>query len=546
MRLVALLLIISAWSLDAQRQLGLIQNSDASLNGYTLWSAGQGAYLIDNCGGEVNRWESTRFPGQSCYLLENGHLLRPGLVNGSFNAGGTGGIIEEYDWDGNLVWSLRLANDTIHQHHDIEPLPNGNVLAVLWELRTTEEAEAAGAEIPTIYWSPLILEIEPIGSNEAEIVWEWRMWDHLVQDHDDTKENHGVVADHLELMNLNYRAPTGNPNQPGRVSDWIHINAIDYDPINDEILINSRHMDEFYIIDHSTTTEEAASHEGGRSGRGGDLLYRWGNPEAYDKAGPRRLYGQHDAKFVTAGHPYDGSISVFNNGENRPEGNFSTVDVITPPRDAEGRYLLGADGSYGPEELTWTYEAANPTDLFSRNISGAEVLSNGNVMICEGSTGRFFEVNQTGETLWEYNNPVARTGPLTQGSNGNVAAFRAERYEPDHPAFDDRILTPGDPIELEPLDYTCVINDGSTSTDEIHSALTATLNLQGDRLYLGLNETGTYDLRIYDQTGRLALTQQTSSLTTILDISTLATGIHAMHILRRDGQAHAGIQFFKS
>lgn len=135
---------------------------------------------------------------------------------------------------------------------------------------------------------------------------------------------------------------------------------------------------------------------------------------------------------------------------------------------------------------------------------------------------------------------------MTQGSNGNVAAFRAERYEPDHPAFDDRILTPGDPIELEPLDYTCVINDGSTSTDEIHSALTATLNLQGDRLYLGLNETGTYDLRIYDQTGRLVLTQQTSSLTTILDISTLATGIHAMHILRRDGQAHAGIQFFKS
>jgi len=35
------------------------------------------------------------------------------------------------------------------------------------------------------------------------------------------------------------------------------------------------------VIDHSTTTAQAAGHSGGTYGKGGDLLYRWGNPNAY-------------------------------------------------------------------------------------------------------------------------------------------------------------------------------------------------------------------------------------------------------------------------
>ena len=51
----------------------------------------------------------------------------------------------------------------------------------------------------------------------------------------------------------------------------------------DQIVLSNHNLSEIWIIDHSTTTLEAASHSGGNSGKGGDLLYRWGNPQAYDQ-----------------------------------------------------------------------------------------------------------------------------------------------------------------------------------------------------------------------------------------------------------------------
>jgi hypothetical protein len=59
------------------------------------------------------------------------------------------------------------------------------------------------------------------------------------------------------------------------------MNSIDYNPDLDQIALSVKGNSEAWIIDHGTTTAQAAGHTGGRRGQGGDLLYRWGNPLTY-------------------------------------------------------------------------------------------------------------------------------------------------------------------------------------------------------------------------------------------------------------------------
>ena len=99
-------------------------------------------------------------------------------------------------------------------------------------------------------------------------------------------------------------------------ADWTHFNSVDYNPELDQIVVSPREFGELWVIDRSTTIEEAAGRTGGNSGKGGSLLYRWGNPAAY-KSGSRadqKLFYQHDPKWIPPGLPGAGNILVFNNG----------------------------------------------------------------------------------------------------------------------------------------------------------------------------------------------------------------------------------------
>jgi hypothetical protein len=172
---------------------------------------------------------------------------------------------------------------------------------------------------------------------------------------------------------------------------------------------------EFWIIDHSTTTAEAAGHTGGRSGKGGDLMYRWGNPRAYRAGGKadRMLFNQHNAHWIPRGLPGEGHILLFNNGGERPDGGYSSVDELILPVDAQGRYICKPGTSYGPEQPVWSYSAAKKPDFFSHFISGAQRLPNGNTLICSGANGTAFEVTPEREIVWKYVNPVKGGGPIS-------------------------------------------------------------------------------------------------------------------------------------
>lgn len=450
-----ILLFLSAISLNAQPTIGLLLNSPRATDGYTLFAPmrSRTTYLIDNCGHSVHEWTSAYMPGSSVYFTPDGKLFRPGSTgNVTFSAGGAGGIIEEYDWNGNLLWDFLYSDFNHCQHHDIHPMPNGHVLAIAWERKTSAEAIAAGrdpAHINMRMFSEEIIEVDP---QTDSIVWRWKVWDHNIQDFDSTKTNFGVVADHPELADINFftTAP-----------DVYHMNGIDYNPVLDQVIVSVHNFDEFWIIDHSTTTAEAASHSDGRYGHGGDLIYRWGNPQAYDAgtSADEKLYGQHCPLWIPDSLRYGGSMMIFNNGLGRP-GMYSSIEIIQPPQDSAGYYHYNTGQPYGPATPSWTFTCNPPSAFYSPLISGVQPLENGHYLICEGDNGVFTEIDSVGDTLWMYINPVD-TAPRVQGQAPfNNSVFRSIRFAPNYPGFDGLTLLPGNLIEQNPLPDTCTLFTG--------------------------------------------------------------------------------------
>ena len=459
-KIIYFLAIVGALIGQGQEQtVGLFLNTPAAAPGYTLFApmSYNVTYLIDNNGELVQSWPSEYGPGLSVYILENGDLLRTRRLQGQlFQTGGRGGGVEIIDWDGNLIWEFDYFSNQFWQHHDIESLPNGNILLIAWEHKTDAEAIAngrnpillGGSSQPFGFWPDHIIEVDP---DSNSVVWEWHVWDHIIQDDDSSKANYGVVSNHPELVNINY--PIG-PNTDG--GDWLHINAVDYNAELDQIMLSVHHFGEIWIIDHSTTTAEAASHSGGNSGKGGDLLYRWGNPQAYigGNSNERIFFGQHDARWIDNGS----IIMVFNNGSGRPGGSYTSVDVFTQPISENNLYPLDSNGVYGPDSLSWQYTATPQGDFFAANISGAHRLENGNTLICDGPQGHYFEIDSAGSLVWDYVNPVINTGPLYQGEEIPVQGgpqgssinrtFRVHRYPIDYLGFSGHNLEPTGPIEL--------------------------------------------------------------------------------------------------
>ena len=359
--IIAVVLFQIAASFGQTKTVGLFINDTVkAFKGYTLFAPKHNTmtYLINNEGRIVHEWTGCQYePGQSVYLLENGDLLRTCMIKGKMSTGGgEGGRIEEYDWNNNLVWYLDFSTDSCTQHHDIRQLPNGNIIMLVAEKKTYAQAIAAGfnpsklqpdIQSLNIMLPDCIYEIAPTKPAGGKIVWEWHVWDHLIQDYDSTKSNYGIVKNHPELID----AAGDGTNLQAFVN---HMNSIDYNSELDQILLSVRNSSEVWIIDHSTTSAEAKAHAGGKRGKGGDLLYRWGNPLTYQSgtSADQKLYQQHDAEWIRTGCPGAGNIMVFNNGLGR---NYSSVDEFTPAMDTIGNYSSTVGSAFGPSAFTWSY-----------------------------------------------------------------------------------------------------------------------------------------------------------------------------------------------
>lgn len=181
--------------------------------------------------------------------------------------------------------------------------------------------------------------------------------------------------------------------------EWTHTNSIALTRSGD-VLFSARYPSLVGILDRAA----------------GALRWRWGHPH---------ISLQHHATELA-----NGRVQLFDNGQHVIGLPRSRVVEVNPADDT----------------ITWEYAADPPQQFFSAHISGAERLPGDNVLICEGASGRIFEVTRRGEVVWEWITPfVVPTGAqptVHGGALTSVAIFRAHRYPPDHPAFAGRDLDP--------------------------------------------------------------------------------------------------------
>lgn len=397
-------------------------DSDRLTDDYVLISPfrGNSTFLINRAGNILHRWSSAESTLMG-YLREDGAVVRS-VVTGEDNGitiGGKTGAIEIIDKNNNQLWKWTLDSSTEALHHDIALMPNGNILASVWVVKDRASCIANGRDPNSIVADRLVIdkviEIEPVGTDQANIVWEWSLWDHLVQDFDASQLNFGD-ASNGSLFDI---------NQSSEGDNYTHVNGLDYIPSLDQIILNSRVLDEFIIIDHNLTTAEAASNTGGRYNKGGEILYRWGNPESYNSGTSldQQLHEQHDATFVGSNSLSRGTFLVF---DNQDGANFSTIKEISIPVSADGVYdPIPATGN-SPAAPIWSYSAEA---IYSPRTSGVQRLSSGNTLITSNSGDIIREVNYENEVLWEFDARIAVDGVLEIDSSG----FKSRSYEKNYP-----------------------------------------------------------------------------------------------------------------
>ena len=361
-----------------------VYNGSLIDNGYTLAveNGGTASYLLDKAGNRIKEWQFDSNLGNDLQLLTGGKLL--GIFKPDdpvITFGGFGGIIRILNNDGTIDWEFNYSSEDYIAHHDVEMLPNGNVLFIVWEKIEADEAQDNGVNTTVPIYPETLIEVNPLTDN---IVWQWRSFDHFIQDFDNNAANFGSVSQNPQLIDPNYDVIDNG--------DLMHANGIDYDAVNDVIYLSVNFYNEIWVIDHSTTTAEAATSTGGNYNKGGNLLYRFGNPSAYKNTeGQRLFYNNHFPNLLEDNEPGEGNVLVYNNGTDNEQSIIYELDM-------PNNFSLTPNTNNEPN-VVWSF---TDPDLYHGRISGAVRLDNGNTLIAEGDYG-FWEVTPDGAVVWKYN-----------------------------------------------------------------------------------------------------------------------------------------------
>jgi len=362
---------------------------------YTLYATKNGtqAFLVDTADTPVNfktwTFTSSTKNAYSTYLIAGDTLVRTTTyqASGAPGQGGVTGRVQKVTWGGAVAWDFSYSSSTTQLHHDICPLPNGNVLMISYDKKTAAEAVQAGLSSSAIVWSEKIIEVAPTGPTTGTIVWEWKLWDHLCQNYSSTKDNYVTsIINNPQLMNINYAGS-------GSLPDRYHMNGIDYNPALDQIVVSMHFMNSVFVIDHSTTTAEAAGHTGGTSGKGGDFLYRWGNPASYGATGTTAFSTIHDAHWISSDNPnYPSYLCGYNNQGGT--GGKTAITVWNPPYSGNN-YTQPVSSAYASSAYAYQFNSS----FSASNEGNSQQLPNENMLV-NNPSGAVYEINSAGTQLW--------------------------------------------------------------------------------------------------------------------------------------------------
>ena len=372
------------WSLF--RPTGLTHKNSKFSGGCTLITpiGGDSTYLIDQGGRIVHVWQMPAFQPGYGYLLPGGNLLVRGQPldqtgSGIATAGGRADILVELDWDGNEVW--RWEHSAFH--HDMCRLPNGNTLVIVWEqmpgyladrVRGFMDPEMTARLTGDEEHFRFIMKGLGVGGRPRDLS--------------------GFLGD--AIMEIN---PQGEPVRVWHAwehldpesdivctkefrHEWSHANSVEYGSTGD-VLVSFRELSTVVRI----------------SWPEGKVLWKWGGG---------KISHQHDATFTS-----ENRMMVFDNGPHHPivpRSRVIEVDMTT-------------------DKIVWQYYPEHVFSLFSGHIAGAERLRNGNTLICEGQSGRVFEVTPECDVCWEWVSPFVLPFRGVKCS----MLFRAHRYFQDGP-----------------------------------------------------------------------------------------------------------------
>ncbi len=490
--LCVLFIVATFTSNSAQNTIGVLSASDLVAEGYTLIPASgdKDVYLIDNCGRIVHDWNTECRETLANYIDKAGNLIRSCREEGFATGGGVGGKLERYSWDGEREWFITIADDRYHLHHDFEVLDNGNILILAYERFTVKEWKELGSTTTLMegdVFSEAILEIQPVESKEYEIVWEWHLSDHLVQDVSADFIGFGDIMENKSKMDINV-------NTAGTVKDWIHFNSISYNDETNQIILSSKFLNEIYVIEKTETSDVAAADSGGRYEVGGDFLYRWGNESNYDKSSSSgsQIANQHNVQWFGK---ETNTISIFNNGD---EGESSVLEVILPQTNEKN--YVNLEEHYEDASIVRTVLNIDEESFYSSVTSGAQRLENGNMIFTISKENRIVEVDKDNKVVWLYIIPINSGTRMNQGDNPEKGSsiFNINKYSSSYEGLVGRDLESTEPLEMNADISDCLLQTGTT---EVLLAGNVDCKLLNGRLSCDYDLTASKEILISDVYG---------------------------------------------